>query len=194
MTNIVSKDAGLKRIDDLIKQVPAKYKAAHDLVQEAAIAIVEHAAAYGDCTRALTLCRAIPVNQSRSLIMWFMAVSPIGVLFSKSKKDDKVRLLKDTSAAYNPFDLEKAKALSWWTMDADIAEKEAIVFGTGDMFNDIIKLLDKCIEGKDTKTKVFDEKVKTEASDLKTLIQKYRAQVTAIEEINPQELVELAAA
>ena len=167
--------AGLKAIDALIAKVPSAYAKAHDAVQLAAIAIVQHASEYGDCSRALTLTRTVPINQARSLIIYFMTVSPIGVLLSKNKKDDKVRLLQDTSKAYNPFDMDKAKALSWWTMDADKAEKEAIQIFAGGVFDGVIGLLTKMIENKGGATKEYTPEAIAAATALKTDVIKLRA-------------------
>lgn len=167
--------AGLKAIDALIAKVPGAYAKAHDAVQSAAVAIVEHAMNYGDCSRALTLVRTIPVNQARSLIIYFMTVSPIGVLLSKSKKDDKVRLLQETSKAYNPFDMDKAKALSWWTMDAEKAEKEAIDIFSGGVFDSVIGLLTKIIENKGGSTKNYTAEAIETAQQLKSATIKARA-------------------
>lgn len=176
--------AGLKAIDALIAKVPGAYAKAHDAVQQAAVAIVEHAMNYGDCSRALTLVRTIPVNQARSLIIYFMAVSPIGVLLSKNKKDDKVRLLQDTSKAYNPFDMDKAKALSWWTMDADKAEKEAIDIFAGGVFDSVIGLLTKIIENKGGSTKNYTAEAIETAQQLKAATMKARAATLASQAAN----------
>lgn len=165
---------GLKAIDALIAKVPGAYAKAHDAVQQAAVAIVEHAMNYGDCSRALTLVRTIPVNQARSLIIYFMTVSPIGVLLSKNKKDDKVRLLPDTSKAYNPFDMDKAKALSWWTMDADKAEKEAIEVFSGGVFDAVIGLLDRIVKN-ESKGKTYTADAIATAEQLKVATMKARA-------------------
>lgn len=171
--------AGLKAIDALIAKVPGAYAKAHDAVQSAAVAIVEHAMNYGDCSRALTLVRTIPVNQARSLIIYFMTVSPIGVLLSKSKKDDKVRLLQDTSKAYNPFDMDKAKALSWWTMDAEKAEKEAVDIFSGGVFDGVIGLLTKMIENKGGATKNYTAEAIEAATQLKADVIRLRASALA---------------
>lgn len=176
--------AGLKAIDALIANVPGAYAKAHDAVQQAAVAIVEHAMNYGDCSRALTLVRTIPVNQARSLIIYFMAVSPIGVLLSKNKKDDKVRLLQDTSKTYNPFDMDKAKALSWWTMDADKAEKEAIDIFAGGVFDSVIGLLTKIIENKGGSTKNYTAEAIETAQQLKVATMKARAATLASQAAN----------
>lgn len=176
--------AGLKAIDALIAKVPDAYAKAHDAVQAAAVAIVEHAMNYGDCSRALTLTRTIPVNQARSLIIYFMTVSPIGVLLSKSKKDDKVRLLQDTSKAYNPFDMDKAKALAWWTMDADKAEKEAIDIFAGGVFDSVIGLLTKIIENKGGSTKNYTAEAIETAQQLKSATIKARASTLAAKAAN----------
>lgn len=174
---------GLKAIDALIAKVPGAYAKAHETVQAAAIAIVEHAMNYGDCSRALTLVRTIPVNQARSLIIYFMTVSPIGVLLSKNKKDDKVRLLPDTSKAYNPFDMDKAKALSWWTMDAEKAEKEAIEIFSGGVFDAVIGLLTK-ITKNESKGKVYTADAIATAEQLKVATMKARAATLASQAAN----------
>lgn len=175
--------AGLKAIDALIAKVPGAYAKAHDAVQQAAVAIVEHAMNYGDCSRALTLVRTIPVNQARSLIIYFMTVSPIGVLLSKNKKDDKVRLLQETSKAYNPFDMDKAKALSWWTMDAEKAEKEAIEVFSGGVFDAVIGLLTK-ITKNESKGKVYTADAIATAEQLKVATMKARAATLASQAAN----------
>lgn len=177
--------AGLKAIDALIAKVPNAYAKAHETVQNAAVAIVEHASNYGDCSRALTLVRTIPVNQARSLIIYFMTVSPIGVLLSKNKKDDKVRLLADTSKAYNPFDMDKAKALSWWTMDADKAEKEAVDIFSGGVFDGVIGLLTKMIENKGGSTKNYTAEAIEAATALKADVIKLRASALAAKAASP---------
>lgn len=176
MTNQVASQAGgLKNIDALIAKVKPAYKTAMDTVQEAAIAIVEHAMTYDDCSRALTLCRAVPLNQARSLIQYFMAVSPIGVLFGKDKKDDKVRLLPTTSKAYNAFDMEKARALSWWTMDEAQSAKEIQQIYAGGVFDQVLAMLTKAAEGKGTSTKEYTEDAMIAAQALKEHVTKFRA-------------------
>ena len=138
---------------------------------------------YGDCSRALTLVRTIPVNQARSLIIYFMTVSPIGVLLSKNKKDDKVRLLPETSKAYNPFDMEKAKALSWWTMDAEKAEKEAIEVFSGGVFDAVIGLLDRIVKN-ESKGKTYTADAIATAEQLKAATIKARAATLAARAAN----------
>lgn len=170
----VAQQASAKAITTLISKVQPSYKVAHDLVQEAAVAIVDHAMKYGDCTLALTLVRTIPINQARSLIQYFMAVSPIGVLLSKSKANDKVRLIKQESAAYNPFDMDKAKALSWWTMDAAQAEKEAIEVSSGGVFDTIIKSMSAIIKN-DSATKTYTDDAINAAKAIKDAVAKVRA-------------------
>ena len=169
-----SQVASGKSIDELIAGVPKAYSTAHDLVQKAAVAIVQHAMTYGDCSRALTLTRAIPINQARAIITYFMTVSPIGVLLSKNKKDDKVRLIKATSTAFNNFDMDKARALSWWTMDADKAEKEAIEVHSGGVFDAVLKSLEAIIENKG-KAKDYQVDAIATATALKNEVMSFRA-------------------
>lgn len=150
-----SKEQGLKAIDALIKKVQPSYQKSHDLVQQTAVAIVEHAQAYGDCTRALHLVKAVPVQQRRSLIMFFMHVSPIGVLLAKAEKDCKARFIKEDSKAYNPFNIELAKATPWHLMDEAQAAAEAISIGSGEVWDQLLKLAEKLKNAKDTDKKVY---------------------------------------
>lgn len=165
-------------IDAAIKEVPAAYAKAHSLVQDIAFAIVSHASLHGDCTRALHLVRAVPIQQARSLIAYFMAVSPIGVLLSEGAKDDKCRFLKPESKSYNPFDLDKARALQWWTLDSARAEKEAIAVYAGGLFDDIVKQLQRAIDNEGKGKKYTDDAIQA-ALQLKSIVEAHRTKYLA---------------
>lgn len=167
-----------KQIDELIKQVPGAYAKAHDIVQEAAVAIVRHAYNFGDCSRALILVRTIPIQQARSLITYFMTVSPIGVRLSENAKDDKVRFISKDSKSYKDFDIEKAKSLKWWTLDTIAAERNAIDVFAGGLYDDVIRMLERTIKNDGTARHYTDDAVSA-AKHLKSLIEADRPKFLA---------------
>jgi hypothetical protein len=178
MIDVNDKIKGGAAIDVAIKKVAGAYAKAHDLVQEIAVAIVSHASMHKDCTRALTLVRAVPVQQARSLITYFMTVSPIGVLLSENAKDDKVRFLEKESARYNDFDLDKAKELKWWTLDTIQAEREATQVFAGGLFDDIVRQLERAIKN-ENKVRHYTEDAVQAAMQLKGVVEGYRAKFLA---------------
>jgi hypothetical protein len=104
--------SALKKIDAQIRGISTRSSAFRGAVQACAVAIVEHAKDSGDCSRALTLCAAIGMASDRvKLINWFGLVSPINVTFTSDVTKRRVGLRKSDSKAYNPFNVEKAKAL-----------------------------------------------------------------------------------
>lgn len=110
----VKQTTSLRTIDAGIKSVIGHYKKSQDKVQEIALAIMIHAQAYNDCSRAKLLCRAVPARERNSLIGWFSLYSPIGVVMGKTAAEDKGRFIKNTSKFYHDFDIDGAKANNWW--------------------------------------------------------------------------------
>jgi len=109
----------LKAIDRNIKLVKTNGVKWNMLVHVTAVAILEHALAHGDCTRALALVEAMPKSSKRgSLIEWFSEYSPIGM----NVKERKVRFHKPEAKAFRPFAIDKAKDNPWY--DRDSAQKE----------------------------------------------------------------------
>jgi hypothetical protein len=101
----------LKKIDAAIRQVKTNGAKWNTLVHTTAVAILNHAQANGDCTRALALVEAMPKSVKRAaLIEWFAEYSPIGM----NVKERKVRFHKADAKAYRPFDVEKAEANPWF--------------------------------------------------------------------------------
>lgn len=117
----------LKKIDANIRGITTRGAAFRATVQATAILIVEHAKEHGDCSRALKLVTAIPMASDRvKLINWFGLVSPINVTFTSDVTKRRVGLRKNDSKAYNPFDMNKAKALNYWEVgksDDDATEE-----------------------------------------------------------------------
>lgn len=131
-----------KRIDQLIALVRGHVKSFNDTVQEAAVAIIEHASNYGDCSRAKILGRAVPSRLRPMLIGYFKLYSPIAVNIHKSdaRKDtnrfmtdealrafrERARLMGadenvvDTSK-WPKFYLEGAKANKWYEDPARVS-------------------------------------------------------------------------
>jgi hypothetical protein len=109
----------LKTIDRNIKAVKTNGAKWNLLVHTTAVAILEHALAHGDCTRALALVEAMPLSTKRaSLIEWFAEYSPIGM----NVKERKVRFHKPEAKLYNPFNIDKARDNPWFERDS--AKKE----------------------------------------------------------------------
>jgi hypothetical protein len=163
-----------KSIIARIGLVPKKYAITHAFVQALAVDIVQHAQDYGNCGPALTLARAIPINQARSLILWFMEVSPIGILLSNSKKTkDKVRFIKEGSPARNEFNMDKAKTLDWFSMDKEAAEKEAASVGSGELLLAIQKMLKVAITNTG-KAKTYSQEAVEMATQLQSVLNDFR--------------------
>lgn len=95
---------GLKAIDRAIASFTTNAGKLNRQCHQIAMGIMHHAFATGDCTRALTLVKAMPASMRRTmLIAWFAKHSPITV---KLGDDERVGLNKGKNA--NPFDLEGA--------------------------------------------------------------------------------------
>lgn len=117
----------LKKIDALIRGIGQRSVSFRNAVQACAVLIVEHAKDSNDCSRALKLVASVGMASDRvKLIQWFGLVSPINVTFTSDVTKRRVGLRKSDSKAYNPFDVDKAKATSYWTVgksDDDMTEE-----------------------------------------------------------------------
>ena len=97
----------LRTIDKNIKSITTSAVKLNTLIHATAVAIIAHAAAHGDCTRALKLVQAMPKSHRRGLLInWFGQYSPIGM----NVTGGKVGLHKPESKLFRPFDVEGAKA------------------------------------------------------------------------------------
>lgn len=179
--NNIEQAASAKRINTMVGRIRRSYEGVQERVQQCAIAIVEHANLYGDCTQAKNLCRAIPARERNSLVGWFMLVSPIGVLLDKSSPaKDKARFIKEDSKAYNPFDLDKANALKWYDDPAGVnpAADPVQVYGGG-VYDMLLGMIGKVMEDKLGKGKEATEEAVKTATELKAVIEQYRAKAQA---------------
>lgn len=105
----------LKQIDRNIKLVKTNGAKWNLLVHTTAVAILEHALAHGDCTRALALVEAMPASTKRgALIDWFADYSPIGM----NVKERKCAFHKKESKRYKEFDIPTATANPWFERDS----------------------------------------------------------------------------
>lgn len=104
----------LKVIDRNIALVRTSGNAFNALVQSTIIAVLLHAQATGDCTRALALVNAMPKSTKRgAVINTFADFSPIGMNLSKGN----VGFHKEGSKLYKPFDIKGAIANPWFERD-----------------------------------------------------------------------------
>ena len=167
-----------KKIDAIIKTVQKDYETAKERVQTAAIMIVEHAMAYGDCDRAKKLVRAVPARERNSLIGYFQIVSPIGVKMGKTVNDDACKLVKVESKGYNPFSIDKAKALKWYDDPAGANPEPKPLNTYNDFFSIVDGILAKAIKDADKDDKYSPDdrdRVKNGASSIRVLVNKFRA-------------------
>lgn len=103
--------ATLKEIDTQIKKIGGSKDKLNGLVQSTAVAIVEHAAEHGDCTRALALVKALGSAMNRTMLVnWFAYYAPIGMNVAQ----DRVGFIKHDSKRYRPFDIDGARTNPWF--------------------------------------------------------------------------------
>ena len=93
----------LKIIDKNIASIVTSANKLNTLIHATAMLVASHAKEHGDCTRALTLVKAMPASMRRTmLVLWFETYTPIRVM----EKNGKVGMLKEAAKNYTPFDLE----------------------------------------------------------------------------------------
>lgn len=140
----------LKVIDKNIKSVATNASKLNLLIHNTGILILEHAKEHGDCTRALSLVKAMPASMRKTmLVLWFSTYSPIRVM----EKNDKVGMLKDTAKGYTPFDIEAARETAFFDLAEQNPEK------TYD-FKALVALVERL--GKTIEKKIEDGKVPEE--------------------------------
>ena len=97
----------LKLIDKNIKTITTNAQKVNVLIHSTGMLILRHANEHGDCTRALSLVKAMPASMRRTmLVAWFEKYSPIRVIES----NDKVGMLKDSAKGFVAFNIEGADA------------------------------------------------------------------------------------
>lgn len=143
----------LKKIDSQIKRVTTNGAKLNQLIHSTAMLIAQHAADHGDCTRALTLVKAMPASMRRTmLVLWFNTFTPIRVIF----QNDKVGMVKETAKGFTPFDLEAGEATPFYELAEQNAEKEPLDF---DKLIALLPALAKRIEKKIENGEVAEEAV-----------------------------------
>lgn len=137
----------LKKIDSNIKRVVTNGQKLNVLIHETAVMIASHAKEHGDCTRALTLVKAMPASMRRTmLVLWFNTFTPIRVV----EKNDKVGMLKAEDKGFTPFDIEAGTAKPFYELAEKNPEKEYD-------FAALVALVERL--GKSIEKKVEDGKV-----------------------------------
>jgi hypothetical protein len=111
----------LKIIDRNIRTITTNVKKLNELIHTTAVLIMAHAEQHGDCTRALTLVKAMPASFRRSmLIKWFEEYSPIRV----SVTNDRVGILPKTAKNYRDFDVKAGTETPFYEIAERNPEKE----------------------------------------------------------------------
>lgn len=144
----------LKTIDANIVTIRKSGDAFNQLVHETGLLILAHAQAHGDCTRALTIVKAMPASIRRTiLVKWISKYSPIRVV----DKNDKVGILREgKDKAFTPYDLEGAASEPWFEMADKTPEKELYDFAA---LLEMARRLGKTIDKKITDGKVVGEDI-----------------------------------
>lgn len=209
----MTKEASLKAIDKLIGEAKGAYAKAHTNVQEAAIAIIQHAKEYNDCSRAKVLCRVVPARDRNMLVGYFLLFSPINVKMGNNAQADKVRISTDEQVVkfrkmvaqrtenedmkeaekFPIYHIDGAKVHQWFDDPASVSPEPAPLNTETDFWELVDKLIDREIEkakkdGDDARYKPEERaKVIAHASEAKVLIGKFRATKFVEESKNKEE-------
>lgn len=145
----------LKIIDKRIVTLSANAAKLNAYIHVTAVMVMEHAKAHGDCTRALSLVKAMPASMRRTmLIAWFAKYSPIAVKLGDSEAvgfSKKYNNLKTDEAKAAQWDIEAAKADPFYAMAE--AVPEAKEYNLAALIN-MVKVLSKRINEKVDEGKV----------------------------------------
>lgn len=110
----------LKKIDSNIKLIIVNAAKLNERIHDTAVMIAAHANEHGDCTRALTLVKAMPASMRRTmLVLWFETFTPIRIKLTA----DKVGMLKADAKTFTPFDLDGGKAKPFYELAEETPEK-----------------------------------------------------------------------
>lgn len=109
-----------KRLNTAIKAYAKKAATLDTALHTLAVDCLKHAEAYGDARPLDSLCRHMGKSQRvKGLMVWAETFSPV-----RWNGDKKVGLAKatkpngDENKSYCPFDVPKAEATPFWTMEA----------------------------------------------------------------------------
>lgn len=115
----------LKDIDKNIRTITTNANKLNVLIHDTAMMIANHAKDHGDCTRALTLVKAMPASMRRTmLVMWFDTFTPIRVVLA----NDRVGMAKENTKLYKPFDLELGHETPFYTLAEQNPEAKELDF------------------------------------------------------------------
>lgn len=141
----------LKDIDKNIRAITTSAHKLNLLIHETAMMVANHAQEHGDCTRALTLVKAMPASMRRTmLVLWFQRFTPIRVV----EKNDKVGILKPEAKDYSPFDLEAGDLTPFFELAEQNPEQGMMDFAA------MVKMVESL--GKRIEKKIEEGKVKPE--------------------------------
>lgn len=184
-----------KRIGKLIREITVSFTKSHDLVQTAAMAVLQHAApvafggkGYGDCTKAHKLARAVPARERNSLLAWFKLYSPIAITMAAkgSTKADNAKFRNENAADIVErgyvWNLDAAN-LDYWQADKQNMNPAPAALNMGSFWDTLTGLLDrteKALEKKvGDKGTVYDDeakaRLKAAVPALRGIVNSYRA-------------------
>lgn len=153
----LAEPTGLKAIDKNIAFIGGSMEKINAFIHVTALAIMRHAEAHGDCTRALNLAEAMPASMRREmLIEWFRRFSPVVIKLGDGKQKAKVGMWKKDEPKYVAFDLEAADALPFWKIAEQEPESKTYTF---DQLLEMAHRLGKTIDKKIKDGKVAAEDV-----------------------------------
>lgn len=137
----------LKVIDRNIRTIVTTAAKLNGRIHETAVMIAQHAKDHGDCTRALTLVKAMPASMRRTmLVLWFNTFTPIRVVLA----NDKVGILKPTAKGFVEWDIPAGTAKPFYELAEENPEKSYD-------FDALVKMVEAL--GKQIAKKVEDGKV-----------------------------------
>lgn len=113
-------------------------------IHDTLVGIVMHADVHRDCTAAHKLVRAVEPQIRSSIVKYLGMVSPINVRMGKTAVDDKASLRKTEQNGYNPFDIDRARALKYWELETE--KKAPKVYNLTSFREDLAALLKRYTE------------------------------------------------
>ena len=194
-----------QKIDNIIATVKSHLANFNDTVQEGAVAIIEHASMYGDCSRAKILARAVPSRLRNMLVGYFRLYSPIGVTIGKTAADDKNRFVTDEALSsfrerarllgnndqiidtskWPKFHIEGAKANKWYEDPARVAPEPKPLDGLKEFWDRTETFLDRLLTQADLNNEnhKFREEdiplIREAIVDLKAMVNRYHVKQQA---------------
>lgn len=194
----------IAKIDNMITLVRTHVSSFNDTVQDASVAIMEHASIYGDCSRAKMLARAVPSRLRNMLIGYFRLYSPIGVSIGKTAADDKGRFVSDEAllrfrqsmrlegaegvvqdvTKWPKFHLVAARANKWYDDPARVAPEPKPLDGTKEVWDKLETFLERLLKD----AQKDDEKARYAEEDRPIIVE----MVTNLQRIIKREHVKMA--